>query len=128
MSSYITDWYDKTTGPAAGVYSASAPRFGNIAQTTGYITRNTVAGARCDGVIDGESKAVGDSINLQKTAEPLVEAGGAFVRGDLLASDNVGRAVLAAGTGTFPNGKAGQAATAAGQLVPITLGTYNALP
>lgn len=84
---------------ATAAYPASdGPRFGSIVNNNGepYFTRNSSAGARCDGVFDGDARAAGDHGSLIVAGATTVIAGAAIVPGAQVQADAAGKAITAA--------------------------------
>jgi hypothetical protein len=84
-----------------------------------YAMAQAVAGDVALGVADYDASAAGKPLNLIVMGTAKVEAGGAFAAGDLIQADAQGRAIVKAAGAT--NGRALQAAGAAGQFVEVLL-------
>ena len=106
--------------PAAGDLTAKLFRFGK--NTATGINYCSVAGEAAAGVIGAHYKqsgiVQGDGVDFYIERVMLVESGGVVAANDDVTTDNVGRAVTA-GAGDVVNGKALDAATAAGQYIRI---------
>lgn len=126
--SFTVDSNIKTPHLAFAAYNGNAgPRFGSLTTNAGYVTRQTVSGGVCDGVIEGESFAQGDPISLVKTGHYEVEAGAAIAAGVNVMSDTSGRGVLAT-SGLWRNGVSRTAASNAGEIIEIDLGRAGLEP
>lgn len=97
-------------------------------QTDGYFDKVGTAQARMDGVAAQEAEAAGDVIAMALPQGIMkVEAGDAVSVGDVIASDNAGRAITSVDSGgNFACGVALTAATAAGDIIEVLMtGVYE---
>ena len=85
----------------------------------------TGAGAQADGVLQDKPAAAARAGLLGIAGVSKVRAGGVVAAGDLITSDSTGRGVTAT-TGDNINGVAGEASTAANQVIKVLLKTQNA--
>lgn len=90
-----------------------------VAKAVGGYQQNTAAGGRVDGVAR-YGAASGAEFGLYRGGIQLVEAGAAVADGDLIMSDNQGRAVTLTST-NFRAGVSQGVTTAAGQFVEVLL-------
>lgn len=99
--------------------STAQYRFLVLDGTTGRVN---LAGAGGDayGVLQNKPKGVGHAATVARSGISKVVAGEAIARGDAIASDATGRAVVA-GTGEATCGRAVLAATGAGQIISVDL-------
>lgn len=94
------------------VQSAADGKYDQVAAAQGRMDGISAEG----GLVDGDALPM----VIPNGAIAKVEAGAAISRDDLLASDNVGRAIPAvSGAGNFRAGRALDAAAAAGEIIRI---------
>ena len=109
----------KFTLPAAAAITKF--RFVDL-NTSGQVAVLASANADAIAVCQNTPAAAGDPAELAMLGNGSVikvEAGAAITAGAKVATDNVGRAVAATGTGTHVLGQVIEAATAAGQIVSM---------
>jgi hypothetical protein len=106
------------TLPSAADLSATQFRFVN-ADATGKAAVPAAAG-RVIGVRQNKPKA-NEATTIVASGISMVEAGAAVTAGDDVASDNVGRAITAAGATTIVAGIALETASAAGVIIAVLL-------
>lgn len=118
---YVAASLAKAPYKAFAAYNGTnGPRFGNVTANVGYVTRTAAGATVSQGIIEGESFAQGDDVNLVTEGIYEIEAGAAYADGAELASDSVGRAVTAVST-DYIMGFAKGAATQAGDVTTIVL-------
>jgi hypothetical protein len=97
-----------------------------LVDSSGNIILNATAGGAVDGVLLGKPN-VGQPASVALGGRCIVKCGAGVNPGDLVASDDQGRAVTAAG-GTFAAGRALSGTTTAGERLTIALKPYGFLP
>jgi hypothetical protein len=116
----------KTVSVVAGA-AVDIYRFVQL-QADGKFDKVGTAQARMDGVAAQEADADGDVIAMALPQGIMkVEAGAAVSVGDVIASDNAGRAITSVDAGgNFACGVALTAATAAGEIIEVLMtGVYE---
>lgn len=125
---FAPDGQLKSTAKAYGVYPASdGPRLGSRTKNAGFVTRCTVEGEAYDGVIEGESFAAGDAVNVIAFGPVEVTAGATFARGVRLMTDTSGRAIEAT-SGKYSSLVSDEAATEVGTRINAVLGAPVVIP
>lgn len=106
-----------------GLPGSAAPNTGKqycFVKVTGAHTAGLAgAGESAVGVLQNKPQTVGSAATVAIRGISLVTAGGAVAAGDYVAADAEGRGVT--GDAATANGIAIEAATAAGQLIPVLL-------
>lgn len=105
--------------------SASQFRFVELA-SDGQIDPVGTAGGNAVGVLYNLPAAAGRAAQVAVRGSVKVVAGAAITRGAKVSSDNVGRAITAVST-HHVQGRALQAASAAGEIIEVELGTPGIL-
>lgn len=113
------------TFEAGADISASQFRFVELA-SDGQVDPVGTAGGNAVGVLYNLPAAAGRAAQVAVTGRVKVVAGAAITRGAKVSSDNVGRAITAVST-HHVQGRAVQAATAAGEVIEVELGTNGIL-
>lgn len=120
-----TNQYAKDGQCVAGADLSAKQYYFVVLSAARTLAVNAVSGGKVFGVLQNKPIA-GDPCEVVRGGTTKVIAGAAFAAGPIM-SDGNGKAIAAATTGSTIQGEALEAATAAGELITVSLGVVGVI-